>query len=783
MFRILTFIIVCIACWGMPTKAQQGGQDLDSVINSLRLKEVVVTAKKIKQRGDTISYSAATYRDKNDKTLADLLAKMPGIEVKPDGQVTYNGKWISEFYIEGMDMLGENYGVATKNLDAQAIGTVEVMNDHQQIKMLRGVKRGSAPAMNIKLRKSAKGVWSSTLEALLGIQPREIAWDASINLMNFRRKSQHISVLKSNNTGTDLRTEINAPSTFNPSYGTGLTVPSLPALDNRYAYRNTSASLTANQLFKIDDDRTLTFNLNYLFDHEKRNSKDVTTYLTDSVSRYAVTETNSANMRQHFVGINAMFKNNGARRFLNNKLTLNASFPSGHGSINEFILQDQSGHSISIVDNLDLNWRNSRGGFADGKFQLEYIDKKGWLRLPATGFSQMVVQRNATASGDASLIALSIPHLMFNLNAAFKVAWQEVRLDRKVPNDPGYGAQKTWDAVAYLKPWIMLHRGQSLQWSLYLPLGVRFYRADENEWDYDKAFFSTAPYTTLNYKYSEKLSYTLSGIWSESLPTALSIMAEKRFIDYRTTISNPQRLKAKVNRSLQASLSATYQSVLDMLFGSLSITYVHSNTPTSMSYEIEDGIIDYIRQPFSTNTNTWQADQTFSKGYFRMNSKISESLTLGISKSGYLISEELHNGRTNYLRASLGYSASFANWVSFATNNEFSLNRSFTDGHPAAECKYSFSNSSSLTIWPTQGLCLTPSVIFYRNNYSSAYRTNVFLNCGVEYTAGPTIFTLKCQNLLDNRVFHRLTDNGITSYSNEFQLRGRTILVGIIVKI
>ena len=47
-------------------------ESLDSIINALELKEVIVTAKKIRQSGDTISYSAATYRGKNDKTLEDL---------------------------------------------------------------------------------------------------------------------------------------------------------------------------------------------------------------------------------------------------------------------------------------------------------------------------------------------------------------------------------------------------------------------------------------------------------------------------------------------------------------------------------------------------------------------------------------------------------------------------------------------------------------------------------------------------------------------------------------
>lgn len=200
-FNILFFALVLPF---VPIGAQQTNERLDSIIKGLDLKEVVVAAKKIRQSGDTISYSAATYIGKNDKTLEDLLRKMPGIEVKADGQVTYNGQWIKEFYIEGLDMLGDNYGVATKNVDAQSISSVQVMENHEDVKLLRGTKRGNAPAMNIKLKQSAKGVWTSVVNGAVGSQP-DMSWDASATLMNFSRNFQNVSVYKSNNIGVDLR--------------------------------------------------------------------------------------------------------------------------------------------------------------------------------------------------------------------------------------------------------------------------------------------------------------------------------------------------------------------------------------------------------------------------------------------------------------------------------------------------------------------------------------------------------------------------------------------------
>lgn len=53
-------------------------------------------------------------------------------------------------------------------------------------------------------------------------QPTEFVMDASATLMNFRRKSQNISVYKTNNIGNDLRQDVGASVTSNSAFGTGI---------------------------------------------------------------------------------------------------------------------------------------------------------------------------------------------------------------------------------------------------------------------------------------------------------------------------------------------------------------------------------------------------------------------------------------------------------------------------------------------------------------------------------------------------------------------------------
>ena len=71
-----------------------------------QLKEVKVTAQAITAQGDTIRYLVSNFSEIQDKNLADVLKKMPGIEVSEGGQIKYQGQAINKFYIEGRDMLG-----------------------------------------------------------------------------------------------------------------------------------------------------------------------------------------------------------------------------------------------------------------------------------------------------------------------------------------------------------------------------------------------------------------------------------------------------------------------------------------------------------------------------------------------------------------------------------------------------------------------------------------------------------------------------------------------------
>lgn len=783
-------ILLCLAAMlslAASAFAQDVRKDLDSVIWNLNLEEVVVTAKKVERASDTISFYASTYAGKEDIVLEDVLRKMPGIEITGDGQIIYNGQWIKDFYVEGMDMLGGNYGVATKNIDVQDISAVQLIEDHQGIKLLQGRKRGDAPAINIRLKSTAKGAWASSVSAALGSQPH-LARDMSANLMTFRQKMQHITVLKTNDIGTDLRKEIQAPSSIGSSVlGTGLILPGSVPIPDAYSYRNDSYSASVNQLHKLSEDATLSFNVNYLYDDEARDAADVTTYLSesDSLSRHVISESNRASVRQHYIGGHLVYKLNSGKKYLNNNLSFSASLPAADGLVNGAVDQRLSGHNISVDNTLAANYKRKNGAVADINWHLSYDDMEGSLLVADAAddtLSQTVRQQVLMTDGSASILALTVPHVMFNLDAGFDARWQRAATALNTAGGSGSGTQQILQIGASVSPRLLLHWNK-FQWTVSVPVGVTYFHSSDGEWRYDRPLLSLKPYMALSYKPSSRVSIDLTAICGESMPQPLSLMVQERYTNYRTVMANPNRVEAVMNRSLSSSLSASYTDVFNMFFGNIALIYAWSRDGISTAYSFTDDIINYVLLPRTADQHTWQVSQSASKGFFLWNSKISESVSIGTTKGDYYVGDAVHEGRSDYLQASLSYTAEFAKWISFGTENSYSLSRPYTDGQAGGVTYHTFSSTASLGIWPVRQLRIAPSMQYYFNNYYDDGRHNVFLDCSLEYYWGRAVIFLRCANLLDNDTFRRVTDNGITRYSSEYRLRGRTLMLGLRIKI
>ena len=221
---------------------------------SVMLKEVKVRATPISGAGDTTRYLASSFARENDITLADVIKRMPGFNISADGRIKYAGREISNFYIDGSDMMTGNYTTAIRSIKHDDVGRVEVIEHHQPIKLFEDLLFSDQTAVNVTLKERAKNRWVGVVEAGGGV-PR--LWQVDASAMRFAQKVKTMNTYKGNNTGHDV------VGGGTSGGGSAREVIALPSADNPYLERsrtlfNRSHRLSLNNQWDMGRSFTLT---------------------------------------------------------------------------------------------------------------------------------------------------------------------------------------------------------------------------------------------------------------------------------------------------------------------------------------------------------------------------------------------------------------------------------------------------------------------------------------------------------------------------------------------
>ena len=164
------------------------------------LKEVVVRAKvPIHKTKDTITYNVDAFRDSTERNLEELLEKLPGVNIdKEKGEIKVMGKPIEKILIEGDDLTGKNYQLLSKNLSANIIDKIQVVDKFSNNKLLKGIKNSDKQVLNLILKDETKGVLSGNINLGFGNDQRR---RLGINLIGIFKKFKSISFGKHNTIG------------------------------------------------------------------------------------------------------------------------------------------------------------------------------------------------------------------------------------------------------------------------------------------------------------------------------------------------------------------------------------------------------------------------------------------------------------------------------------------------------------------------------------------------------------------------------------------------------
>lgn len=171
--------------------------DVNMLVQSKDLQEVIVQTSPITIRKDTIEYNAGSFKTKPNAVVEDLLKKLPGVEVAKDGSIKAQGETVSRVLVDGKRFFGDDPKMATKNLPPDMVDKIQVYDAQSDQSAFSGFDDGTrTKTINITTKKDRrKGLFGKAM-AGGGNNGR---YESSLNFNRFNGNQQISFIGQANN--------------------------------------------------------------------------------------------------------------------------------------------------------------------------------------------------------------------------------------------------------------------------------------------------------------------------------------------------------------------------------------------------------------------------------------------------------------------------------------------------------------------------------------------------------------------------------------------------------
>ncbi|WP_431293771.1 carboxypeptidase regulatory-like domain-containing protein [Pedobacter sp. P26] len=138
-----------------------GAIDLQTVDIKAEIPPIVV-------KKDTLEFNASSFKVVENAVVEDLLKKLPGVEVDKAGTVKAQGETITKVKVDGKEFFGNDPLLATKNLPADMIDKIQIIDELSDQAQFTGIDDGSrTKIINITTRKDKKTAISGTVQLVM----------------------------------------------------------------------------------------------------------------------------------------------------------------------------------------------------------------------------------------------------------------------------------------------------------------------------------------------------------------------------------------------------------------------------------------------------------------------------------------------------------------------------------------------------------------------------------------------------------------------------------------
>ena len=755
-----------------------------------QMKDVVIKAPRITTQGDTINYRVSAFQQQNDLSIGQVLKRLPGITVSDIGQISYKGVPIKNFYIEGLDLMKGKYGIATNNIDPNSISTVQIMENHQDIKALKDLKPEERASINLKLKNGVKGIFNLIATLGLGYDDKRL-WDNELIATYFKRNSQLLATYKGNNTGNDLENELRSFDDDGIRYKTStlseIETASTPNIGKRHYFFNQSHAGTVNYVSRIGSENELGFNFSLLNDRDERSTdyKSVT-YLPDGTSNLVKQKTNS--LTHQTVGYGTFtYMLNSKSRYLKDQIKAEFIHQDGSSSTQmaEFINQKSKMKNLYLNNSLHFTNRTA------GNRGVDFFSKINFERRPHNLFAstnlfpqvvtgddvfQDVVRSNLSTENRLDLLsAIVLGKLSIHPTAHLNFSKDKLTSVLQTYNNDL--ALNTIDAGIGITAFYKLN---STYCELFLTGAYRLYDLKNNQVDLttDKHRFVVEPHLSIRYAINNNHELRLKSSLAYSSPAIENLYDNYILTNYRQ-LSIYQSHDLYQANVFATSLSYDYRNILSMWFAGLDMGFTHysPNVLYGASYQGEKELI--ISRPTNEAADSYTVSLRSSKGWDWAKTKLSVNATYKHLDSPLLIQDQIVRYLSNSSHLSMSLYAMPLHWMAIDYSNSWYIIKSRMKLGSSVPTQNTFKSKLAFNFFIAKALSLNMNFAYYYNNRNEKDKSFILSNADASYAIKRWNFTLVVDNLWNQKQYINSFSTELQENTTIYRIRPRSVLLKV----
>ncbi|WP_289758478.1 carboxypeptidase-like regulatory domain-containing protein [uncultured Duncaniella sp.] len=742
-----------------------------------QLNDVIVKAPDIYAKGDTLVFNVAKYANAKDNAIIDVIKRLPGIKVKDDGTIEYQGKPINKFYLDGNDFIGGQYGLATNNISHKDVASVEVMENHQPVKALEGIEFPEEAGINLKLKDDARSRWVGVAQAVAGVQP--FLYDGSLFTMRMASKIQNMFILKADNTGWNPANEIREhdfDDMFSSDYTASLWPEYISAdiinapLTEKRTRDNLSWLANAITAWKKNE-TSMRLKLNYMGDRLDYNSGMTTDYFSSQIPQFI--QNNAQRTQTHDMSAQFYSQTNKRDYFLKEKFTVAGIWDKSNSTVTGSygLAQRVDRKSFSASNDLKLVKRNekklftliSRNTFGHNPDLLTVAgDEDAVQSLGTTDF------RSTTETRFGKMTRF----WKYYLTAGLDLDWHRMNSSLAGLGEfDNNGIHEAFLSNLYATPQIDYERN-GWRASLRIPLKW-LHHSVAGRHDY----VNTSPRLYVRRQLTSKSDISGSVAYSLGSPQPYMNITAPVLSDYRNLFiaDNPD----KYSQEIAATLSYRYRNPLKSLFFNLSATYNHSRTSImSNQLFIDDFIVSTYAQRLN-NSNSWYVNGGFSKGLGHSRIVVGCDVNASVSSASSMRDYDVIPYRQMTAGVKPYFKGSLLKWLSANYEADYGFSELKINGE--TNDYHTFRQNIFTTIIPSDIVQFTIGAEHFLTHFPEGNTANLLLldASAVWRLNNKVRLSLTADNLLNRRSYEYVNYGTLSRSEHHFLIRRRSILASV----